>query len=355
MVIGTTAIGTRECDEYPPQYVAYSLLAHPSSTVRVTALSLFMNNFSHTSPISIQTLSYLEQYVPFFHGEVNPKVRGEFVSQMSKFCEKLRRKFSVVCKLHESNSIQKSMRNDEVRNIAAGHLLENLRSFSNRYIEFLVEELQPTASYQRHITALKMLETMIQVGISRSEPRGLFDPADIVDDDFNSYKKQFFGSRCVRLLLDLVMDPFDDIRSVASSLLKTVLWNMYPWNTEFKMGFTSPFMDSSICHFEVMPRPTYNDYVLIATRQAEDMMYLTGRADHADGVGRLYSLLHDSCNNLGTPVAWSDNGWFIMNHVLSALENDIKIARKDIHIAVKTAPLHGKLIALRFFILSMTS
>ncbi|MCJ1464709.1 hypothetical protein MMC07_003322 [Pseudocyphellaria aurata] len=354
----TTTIGTRECDEDSPQYVAYGLLAHPSSTVRVTALSLFTNNFSHTSPMSIQNLSYLEQYIPFFHGEVNPKVRGEFISQMSRFCEKLRRGFSVVCKLQESMSIQASVCNDEVSKIkvdefrTTGQLLENLRSFSNWYVGFLIEQLQPTASYQRHITALKMLESMIEVGISRSDPRRLFNPADIVDDDYNSNKKQFFGSRCVRLLLDLVMDPFDDVRSVASSLLKTILWNMHPWNTEFRAGFTSPFMESSLSKFEAMARTTYNDFVLLATRQADIMMCLTGRADHADGVGRLYSLLHDSCDNLGTPVAWSDNRWSIVIHVLSGLENDIKIARKDIHIAVKSAPLHGKLIAMRHIVSS---
>lgn len=304
--------------------------------------------------MSIQTLSHLQQYIPCFHAEVNPKVRGEFVSLMLKYCDKLGRGFAILHKMHEPTSIQKSLCNDEGRRILVDEpivtyrLLERLRSFSKWYIGFLVEELQPTASYQRHITALKMLETMIQLSINGSGPRRLFDPTAIVDDDFNSNNKQFFGSRCVRLLLDLVMDPFDDARLLASSILKTIFWSM-----DSRVGFTSPSIDPNIHHSCVLPHRTYNTYIFYAVRQAEDLMYLTGRADHADGVGRLYSLLHDSCKNLETPVTWSDSGWSIIDHILSALENDIKIARKDIRLAVKTAPLHGKLIALRYLILSM--
>lgn len=311
-----------------------------------------MNNFSHTSPISIQALSCLEQYLPCFHAEVNPKVRGEFASQMLKYCDKLARGFSVLRKIHESTSAQTSMRNDEF--IITNPLLKKLRSFSNWYIGFLVEELQPTASYQRHITALKILETMIPVEINGSGPERLFDPATIVDDEFNANKKQFFGSRCVRLLLDLVMDPFDDVRLVASLILKTIFWSMYPWNTDLRVGFASPSTDPTIYNLHVLPRRTYSTCLLHTMRQAEDMMYLTGRADHADGVGRLYGLLYDSCRNLGVPMTWSDSGWSIIDHILSALENDIKIALKDIRLAIKTAPLHGKLIALRYFILPLT-
>ena len=149
------------------------------------------------------------------------------------------------------------------------------------------------------------------------------------------------------------MDPFDDVRLLSSSILKTAFWNMHPWNTGFKVDFTFPSIDPSIFRPHALPHRTYNTYILQALCKAEDMMYLTGRADHADGVGRLYSLLHDACKNLGTPVTWSDSGWSIMDHILSALENDIEIARQDIRLAVKTAPLHGKLISLRYLILLM--
>lgn len=270
---------------------------------------------------------------------------------MLKYCDKLARGFSVLRKIHESTSAQTLVRNDKF--MITYPLLKKLRSFSNWYIGFLVEELQPTASYQRHITALKILETMIPVAIDGSGPGRLFDPAIIVDDESNSNKQQFFGSRFVRLLLDLVMDPFDDVRLVASSILKTIFWNMYPWDTDFRVGFASPSMNPSIYSLHVLPRRTYNSCILYTMRQAEGMMHLTGRADHADGVGRLYSLLYDSCRNLEIPMTWSASGWSIIDHILSALENDIKIALKDIRLAIKTAPLHGRLIALRYFILPL--
>ena len=278
---------------------------------------------------------------------------------MSKYCDNLERGFSVLHKTRQPASFQTHMHDDEDRKIAVGEsiityrLLKKLRSFSEWYIQFLIEELQPTASYQRHITALKMIETMMQVAINGSCGMRLFDPTTIVDDQFNSRNNGGFGSSCVRLILDLVVDPFDDVRLVSSSILKKVFWNMHSWNMDFKVkvDFTFPSMDPSIFRPHVLPHRTYNTYILQALCKAEEMMYLTGRADHADGVGRLYSLLYDSCKNLGTPVTWSNSRYSIMHHILSALENDIKIARKDLRLAVTTAPLHGRLISLRYLIL----
>ncbi len=330
------------------QCIAFGLLAHPSSTIRIAALSLVTSTTSFKSPISIQTLTNLQQSIPFFHAEVNPKVRNEFIVLIERLCEKLARAFSIIHTSHfPDQGIRSALHNEERKENAVDELVKKQTAFSKWYMRYLVEELQPAASYQRHISALKILDTLLQIAMNGGGSKKLFDPVAIVDEDFYSNHRQFYGYRCVRLLSDLIMDSFDDVRLVASSILRILLRNMHPLEMDFRLGHTAPPINSKVYALRTFPLQTYNIYIFHTLRRAEEIMYLTGRADHADGVGRLYSMLHDSCKELGEPALWFHNGWSIFDHLLSALENDIEIAKNDIRLAAKTAPLHGKLLALR--------
>lgn len=273
---------------------------------------------------------------------------------MEKFCDKLARAFAALHKYHFTDQPIKIPVHDaygrlevgDERNVA--HRLTTAHSlFSNWYIRFLTSELQPSASYQRHISALKILATLLPIGMNATGPRRLFDPVTIVNDTPSSIHSQFCGSRLLRLLLDLVMDSFDDVRLIASSVLVAVLCRMHPWNMNFIPHQTAPFMDTNSTALCKIPLETYNTYINDVLGRAQGIMYLTGRADHADGVGRLYCMLHHSTKNMIETSEWSHNGWSIIDHLLNGLENDIRIARSGIRLAVQTAPLHGKLLALR--------
>lgn len=273
---------------------------------------------------------------------------------MEKFCDKLARAFTALHKFHFTDQPIKISLHDAYGRPEVGdelnvaHRLTTAHaSFSKWYVRFLASELQPSASYQRHISALKMLDTLLQIGMNATGPRRLFDPVTIVNDKFSSSHPQFCGSQFLRLLIDLVMDSFDDVRLLASSVLDAVLCRMHPWNMKFIPHQTAPLMDTNSTALRKMPLETYNNFIIDALRRAQGIMYLTGRADHADGVGRLCCMLHHSSTNITEASEWSQNGWLIIEHLLSGLENDISIAEDDIRLAVKTAPLHGKLLALR--------
>lgn len=336
------------------QHIASGLLTHPSATVRTAAASLLISTSSPTSLSSIQCLTMLQQFIPYYHAEVNPKVRNEFVVSMEKFCDKLARAFAALHKYHFTDQPIKISLHDAYGRLEVGddrnvaHCITTAHSsFSKWYIKFLTSELQPSASYQRHISALKILDILLQIGMNATGPRRLFDPVTIINDKFSSSQPQFYGSQLLRLLLDLLMDSFDDVRLIASSVLVAVLCRMHPWNTKFIPHQTAPFMDTNSIALRKMSLETYNNFISDALRRAQGIMYLTGRADHADGVGRLYCMLHHSSKNIIEASEWSQNGWSIIEHLLSGLENDVSIAKSDIRLAVKTAPLHGKLLALR--------
>ncbi len=124
----------------------------------------------------------------------------------------------------------------------------------------------------------------------------------------------------IRLLIDLTMNSFDDVRSLAASLLKCV---------------------------ELRP-----NLLLRTIDRGEKVMCRTGRADHADGYGRLMDVALSTCPKDSCQAPFSSpvliRSQVSVGSLLSTLEADITTATIDLRCAVASAPIHGRLIALRY-------
>lgn len=88
--------------------------------------------------------------------------------------------------------------------------------------------------------------------------------------------------------------------------------------------------------------------IAIALKRADGSMRRTGRADHADGVGRVYELQYYYCQSCGDQDTQYQERNAILNCLMLRLESDIKVAKNNLQKAVSTAPLHGYLIGLRY-------
>jgi hypothetical protein len=132
----------------------------------------------------------------------------------------------------------------------------------------------------------------------------------------------------MRMLFDLTIDSFDDVRAGAAVLLKDFPRAMLFGNH----NAAQEVVDS-------------RNYILC---RAEKLMQLSGRADYADGVGRLYDIFHGCVQAKDGSITTSSYTRDIyIVQLLSLLEKDISVATKTLHSAVATAPIHGRLIALR--------
>ena len=141
------------------------LLIHENPSISIASLSILTFSSSHTKPFSEEVLASLKQNLPSFHGESDSKVRGDFISVVRRI---LRRLGSALIRLSHTSTNSRHMNNltvtsswnktanedDRMRNEALH------RSFLSWYIGYLAGELQPTASYQRHITSLRVLQIM---------------------------------------------------------------------------------------------------------------------------------------------------------------------------------------------------
>ena len=134
----------------------------------------------------------------------------------------------------------------------------------------------------------------------------------------------------LRLLVLFVMYSYDDVREMAAVLLSAI-------SSEKLVSLEEAFALSGEAGPDV---PTVMERAIV-------MMGRTGRADHADGVGRICGLLFERSSGtvaLGSP---GDRKEKELKHLISTFENDIKVALSDLPKAVLVAPLHGSLISLR--------
>ena len=116
---------------------------------------------SSTRPLHSSVFDILRQNVTFFHAEADPKSRGDVVSIIRRLFSRLQ---SIILHLskdlepHDLKLYFSAVAVDNINENNGNKDLMNHISFLKWYNGFLLEELRPTASYQRHITALKVLQ-----------------------------------------------------------------------------------------------------------------------------------------------------------------------------------------------------
>lgn len=330
------------------------LLDHRSAIVRIHALSLLIRAKSQKEPFRAEVLRRLQASLPYFHCEVDPKTRNDFIALAKRLilrviavissqdqtvgrcvscasnygCPLMRHtpKPPIYCLPPDRTvdfpgkgsfecTIPKTGNTKKAQGMTATSFDEHV-AFFKWYTSFLTLELQSTATYQRHITALEMLGHIVyktpRVQSTRSpDPRPWLDETGIT-------RCPSYTQALVRPLFDLVMNPFEDVRASAASCLFFVL--------------------------ESWPRAwTAKIDIARQVRTTEQLMRATGRADHADGFARIWRL---HCQ-VGPLVFWPEGNSDALEQALVYLQTDIDMARSNLQSAVENSPLHGHIIALR--------
>lgn len=327
-----------------------NLLEHASSSVRMAALSLLVTSSAHLKPMSRRVIHHLQMCLPHFHVEANAKSRNEFIALMKKLCMRLRgATMSLLRATHapetpgleeDSKSTDNSESNSVEHQSGIGEDLRAHTAFRRWYLLFLIHELRPTASYQSHITALRILHPLLE---GEAAGRRTLSKSDI--EYFKALDENVPRGLVLGPIFDLLLDPFDDVRH----------WAALVYEVHFQLNLIQPFLSTMSevedeAHKARQDRQCYIAKGMIHTAllRAESKAEITGRADHADGVGRLYSLLYGSSRVLEKPISWHHSNVLIVDCLISKLEEEVKIAKGDLLQAFSNASLHGHLIALRY-------
>ncbi|OAL72619.1 hypothetical protein A7D00_3621 [Trichophyton violaceum] len=302
------------------------LLIHSNAKIRVRVLSLLISAPSTTKPFSSDALLILKEMLPFIHAEADAHVRSELVSLIRKFTVRLRGGSSTCSLAPGENATEQG----------SAHL--DAQSFVSWYIDFLQSELRPNASYQTHILALKALATIIQSGL---DPR--IDPAKlskIGSDQRNwPFSRDIFTLSLFRALGDLLTNPYEEIRMTSLTLLGL-----------FPASFLRPQNIADTDSGRTRRHP-YSQ-LLDSLARAEEMAGQTSRADHADGVARIYHFLFDLADTgrcSGQKIIVYDYKYDIVDSILTKLE---KVTSLSDITTLRNTPIHGHLSALRYIMAS---
>ena len=330
--------------------LACNYIKHVSASVRLSALSLLISSSVTSKPFTQSVLETLRVCLPYFHVEVNAKARNEYIALMRKLCVRLERAImsflraehtSVKFGFEESSTFQtQSVTNNAATWKPRKQLLESHLGFRKRYLLFLIHELRPTASYQSHITALKILHPLFEGDSARRATlsRGNYGHLNASDGTLPR-------NLCHRALYDLLLNPFDDVRQWAAWVLELCIQRDLA-------AFGSPLVGTLIDKTDVVDEkgeiiadgPTIDTELYMAEKKAEQ----TGRADHADGVGRLYELLYSTNRVIVEPTERHNSSSAIVDRLISNTEEEVIIATDNLLHAIGNASLHGHLIALRY-------
>jgi hypothetical protein len=118
------------------------------------------------------------------------------------------------------------------------------------------------------------------------------------------------------------MDPFEDVRSLASVLL--VMQSCIP-----ELGGGS----------------RYTKFI----DRAEVMTLKSGRGDHADGVSRANAIVYETVEISGNViVSMGVSKMGIIESLISSIEARVHLAQDNMTVAVQQFPLHGALASLRY-------
>ncbi|EEP81370.1 predicted protein [Uncinocarpus reesii 1704] len=299
-------------------------LVHADESIRISVLSLLITDLATAKPFPPATFEALMASLPYLHAETDSHTRSQLMSILRKLVIRLRGSSNTVQATDGANS------EADIGRLDRRDSAPDAKLFIHWYIDFLESELQPSASYQKHILALKALMLLLQSGVD--------DRMDIVHYSKLGQEQQtwrfsiaVFKPSLFRAIADLLLDPYDDVRETAMMLLR-----LFP--CEFLQASSDPSTPSPYSQLQS---------ALIRT---EKMAGHTSRADHADTVGRLYRLLFDLSGTVDRNSNHSSAAYNIVDTILTNLEQSIPGAPELFHATLHNTPLQGHISALRYIV-----
>ncbi|KAJ5499360.1 Armadillo-like helical [Penicillium expansum] len=305
-------------------------LLHRDANIRLAALSLLITAFSTVKPFTVRATNAILRGLPSMHAESDAYTRGEILSLTRKFFVRLRGgivKDEDVALKTEKKATKPAQ--GQVRNET------ETTEFLKAYLKLLGNDLRLAASYPRHITALKALKLLLDSGL---DPRIEVKLQKSEIENIWKVNVEVFDAQLLRLLIDLLLDPFEEVRQTSLSIL-----NLCPREILLN-GLHNKTDEQSAAGMRLTD----------AITRAESLASNTSRADHADTVARLYHIIFCAAlpANSGQPVSdWWTTKASVVDTILKKLEERLLNSKTPFNSTMREAPLHGYTSGLRYIVL----
>ncbi|MBA7492633.1 hypothetical protein ES702_03183 [subsurface metagenome] len=283
--------------ESSPYEVFARLLSHGSASVRLRTCEVLLSSTSPTNPLPSGVLACLTANLGYLHDDIDAFHRGELFSIFRRFLTRVQQS-------------RRALENDKSDDAHREILLE-YQVFYEQYLLFIKSELFAGKSYPRHILALQMLALAANTPVFRE---GSFQEVIFADQEM------------LAELFRLLLDPYEDIRALASEILSRAV-----------SAGTYQLKDAIM---QLNPSRTFSS-----------LAAATNRADHADALGRVLSLVPTggSIENYGSSHACTCDDLSQLSDRLAS--NLLHLSAFDV---TDSFPLHGVILGVRYTIEKLT-
>ncbi|KAK9238877.1 putative death-receptor fusion protein-domain-containing protein [Lipomyces kononenkoae] len=288
------------------------LLHHISEDLRIGGLSLAVSSHQASKPISTAVLDILTEAFDDLILDSDPEFRNRVYGFMRQMTTRVRDSCYALTRERKKCIITANLtRAKQIEALVAAN-----ENFLNGYLNYLLELLRPGSSYQRIHMSLKLLKVLIRAGLD-DRVDAKWHEKNHIDFPFNI---PIFTSKLVRLLLDNLMNNYEDIRDASIELLK-----MAPVTALFEDGVDKKLVVDGYCE--------------------KGLCIIKGlRGREGDGGARILDFCYYLYSNIGDGASEAE----FLDKFIGILESSIQEAERNLSSAVKEYPLHGFFSGLRF-------
>ncbi|RIB14541.1 putative death-receptor fusion protein [Gigaspora rosea] len=321
---------------------------HIDPNLRIDVLGLISESQKSITEVTSTELSLLKSFFELNLNSTSPEFRQKMCGHLNKLFSRLQgnlyaqwRDYKSLLKYIENNSSTNKNTKIPQALLEAEELKRKIdisQNFLNWLIELLVASLYPGASFQRVSSVLKIFIILIKTF-------GLGNESSLTKDFVNKKNEQstfpfqlpLATTRNVKLILNCLMNPFDEIRMLSYEILEI---------------FPSPLPGIE----------SIDDVQEILFWAFQSMM--STRAGESDSGATIFSLIFskyvlklgydlDVELNKGPPVSSlgmeiNDKSTAFIGKLMVLLEKQINIASQNLLLASQKYPMHGTLLALQY-------
>lgn len=324
----------------------------------MAGISLLFSSTHIKRPLSTVALNSLLENVRHLLGDTDPRFRGDILSMFRRLFDRIRVITAPLAKSSDSGrvKVRETIHAKVCATKAVNDEHDQLRiymTFVRRFQDLILSELNPCAPYQRRISAIKAMRIIASSGVDSTIEHA---PSSVrsTSDSAWAFSLELFSPLSLRLALDLLIDPFEDVRTEAQALLVMVV-------PEQRIPDPPPGNDSGVSPSETPStgdkdsHHAFGNELRALIRKLESTMVSSGRADLSDGLGRAYDLLVIDCASRGSfaassnraPASNMDTVEAVYENLLQSVEHAVCLAEEDLPAAVNSSPLHGLFLAIR--------
>lgn len=278
------------------------LLFHEHKTIRITAYSIFVSSTKKAKPVQPQVYQTVLDVLDVYFVDDDPDARNDFFSLTRNFILRVRDSTHVAAK-NLRGLVERGL---DINNSALEQQIDEGKQFAEALLKRAKEQISPGGTYQRLHLAFSLITALVCAGVDSRVGKKYLDRRTVAFP----FSVDVYTVDTVRLLIDNIVNNFDDIRQFSVKLLEMAPTPLAGLGSEGSVD-------------------------RLFRKSMEILKNIQGK--QSDSGARLLQFVF----NYNVSQGRNEENEKIIDYLLDCLEEGLKIAHEDMKSAVSQHPVHG--------------